>query len=64
MFILSVSCGLGQSVRTTRPEKCDIFSQPYQSQPSTKNSKNTANIFLTFRNHVNIFLSQDIMHNF
>ena len=29
-----------------------------------KNSKNTANIFLTFRNHVKIFLSQNIMHNF
>ena len=29
-----------------------------------KNSKITANIFLTFRNHVKIFLSQNIMHNF
>ena len=29
-----------------------------------KNFKNTANIFLTFRNHVKIFLSRNIMHNF
>ena len=29
-----------------------------------QNSKNTANIFLTFRNHVKIFLSQNIMQNF
>ena len=29
-----------------------------------KNSKNTANVFLTFRNRVKIFLSQNIMHNF
>ena len=28
------------------------------------NSKHTANIFLTFRNNVKIFLSQNIMHNF
>ena len=28
------------------------------------NSKNTANIFLTFRNSVKIYLSQNIMHNF
>ena len=52
------------TVRTARPEKCDIFSQRYQSQPITKNSENTANIFLTFRNHVKIFLSRNIMHNF
>ena len=53
-----------ETVRTTRPEKCDIFSQRYQSQPIIKNSKNTANIFLTVRNYVKIFLSQNIMHNF
>ena len=29
-----------------------------------KISKNSDNIFLTFRNHVKIFLSQDIMQNF
>ena len=28
-----------------------------------KNSKNTANIFLIFRNHVKIFLSQNSLHN-
>ena len=52
------------TVRTTRPEKCDIFAQRYQSQPITKNSRNTANIFLTFRNNVKMFHSQHIMHNF
>ena len=52
------------AVRTIRPEKCDIFAQHYQCQPITKNFKNTPNIFLTFRNHVKIFLSQNIMHNF
>ena len=29
-----------------------------------RNSKITANIFVTFRNHVKIFLSQNIMHTF
>ena len=29
-----------------------------------QNSKNTAKIFLTFRNHVKIFLSGNIMQNF
>ena len=29
-----------------------------------RNSKNTANIFLTFRNHVKRFLSRNIVHNF
>ena len=28
-----------------------------------QNSKNTAYVFLTFRNHVKIFLSQIIFHN-
>ena len=28
-----------------------------------QNSKNTVYIFLTFRNHVKIFLSQNILHN-
>ena len=33
------------TVRTTRPEKCEIFAQRYQSQPiTTKLKKNTANI--------------------
>ena len=52
------------AVRTIRPEKCDICSQRYQSQPTTKKIQNTANIFLTFRNHVKIFFSENIMHNF
>ena len=28
-----------------------------------QNSKNTAYVFLSFRNHVKIFLSQNILHN-
>ena len=32
------------------PRKCEIFAQRYQSQPLLQNSKNTANIFLTFGN--------------
>ena len=51
------------TVRTTRPEKCDIFAQRYQSQPITTKFHNTAYIFLTFRNHVKIFLSQNNLHN-
>ena len=51
------------SVRTTKPEKCDIFAQRYQSQPITTKFHNTAYIFLTFRNHVKIFLSQNNLHN-
>ena len=52
------------TVRTTRPEKSDIFTQRYQSQPVTKKfQKHCYNIFLTFRNNVKIFLSQNIMHN-
>ena len=57
-------CDAMYTVRTTRPEKCDIFSQPYQSQPITKTFQKHGNIFLTFRNHVKIYLSQNIMHNF
>ena len=55
---------LALAVRTTRPEKCDIFAQGYQSQPITKKFRKHRFIFLTFRNHVKIFLSQNIMHNF
>ena len=50
------------------------YLEPFQRVPSnleitrvdytTKFQKNTANIFLTFRNNVKIFLSQNIMHNF
>ena len=53
------------AVRTRTPEKCDIFAQCYQSQPITpKYSKSTANIVLTFRNLVKLFLFQNVMHNF
>ena len=51
-------------VRTRTPENCEIFAQRYQSQPITPKFQNTANIYLTFRNHVKIFLSRNIMHNF
>ena len=54
---------LQTTVRTTRSEKCDIFAQRYQSQPITTAFQNTCYIFLTFRNHVKIFLSQNILHN-
>ena len=46
-------------------QKSVIFSHSVISlNQLLKNSKNTANIFLTFRNRVKIFLSQNIMHNF
>ena len=51
------------TVKTTRPEKCDNFAQRYQSQPITTKFQNTANILLTFRNYVKIFLSRDILPN-
>ena len=33
------------AVRTTRPEKCDILAQRYQSQPISIKFQNPANIF-------------------
>ena len=46
-------------------QKSVIFSHSVVSlKQLLQNSKNTANIFLTFRNHVQIFLSPNIMHNF
>ena len=46
-------------------QKSVIFSHSVISlNQLLQNSKNTANIFLTFRNHVKIFLSQYIMQNF
>ena len=46
-------------------QKSVIFSHSVISlNQLLKNSKNTANIFLTFRNHVKIFFSQNITHNF
>ena len=45
------------TVRTTKPEKCDIFAQLYQSEPITTTFQNTADIFSTLRNYVKIFLS-------
>ena len=47
------------------PQKTVKFSHSIISlNQLLKNFKNTANIFLTFRNHVKIFLSRNIMHNF
>ena len=44
-------------------QKSVIFSQSVISlNQLLKNSKNTANIFLTFRNHVKMFLYPNIMH--
>ena len=46
-------------------QKSVIFSYSFISlNQLLKNSLNTANIFLNFRHHVKIFLSQNIMHNF
>ena len=46
-------------------QKSVIFSHSVISlNQLLKNSKNTANIFLNFRNHVKMFLSPNIMHNF
>ena len=54
-----------EAVRTTSPEKCDIFAQCISLNQLLQDSKNTANIFFTFRNHVKmIFLSQNIKQNF
>ena len=45
-------------------QKSVIFSHSVISLNQVlQNSKNTANIFLTFRNHVKIFLSRNIMQN-
>ena len=47
------------------PQKTVKFSHSVISlNQLLQNSKNTANIFLTFRNHVKIFLSWNIMHDF
>ena len=65
-----MECSLSQG-----PDKVVIQSGPQDRKSVTfshsvislnqllKNFKNTANIFLTFRNHVKIFLSQNILHN-
>ena len=55
---------IDRTVRTTRPEKCDIFAQVISLNQLLQKSKNIANIFLTFINNVKIFLSQNIIHNF
>ena len=45
-------------------QKCVTFSHSVISlNQLLQNSINTAYIFLTFRNHVKIFLSQNILHN-
>ena len=46
-------------------QKSVIFSHSVISlNQLLQNFNNTANIFLTFRNNVKLFLSQNIMHNF
>ena len=51
------------TVRTTRPEKCDIFAQRYQSQPITTKFQKHCLYFLNLQKCVKIFLSQNILHN-
>ena len=51
------------TVRTTRPEKCDIFVQRYQSQPITTKFQKHSLYFLTLQKSCQIFLSQNILHN-
>ena len=47
-----------------QPQKSVIFSRSvFSLNQLLQNSKKTANIFLTFRNHVKIFLSRNTMHN-
>ena len=49
----------------TQDQKSVTFSHSVISlNQLLKNSKNTANIFLTFRNHIKIFLCQNSKHNF
>ena len=60
---LSQPLSMHYTVRTTRPEKCDIFAQRYQSQPiTTKFQKHCLYLLNPLRNHVKIFLSQNISH--
>ena len=51
------------TVRTTRPEKCDIFAQRYQSQPITTTFHKHCLYFLNLQKPCQIFLSQNILHN-
>ena len=46
--LLKPRARLNETVRTTRPEKCDIFAQRYQSQPITKIPK-TRTYFLNLQ---------------
>ena len=50
---------------TPQDQKSVMFSHSVISlNQLLHNSKNTANILLTFRNSVKVYLSQNIMHNF
>ena len=52
------------TVRTTRPVKCDIFSQRYQSQPITKKFQKHCLYFLNLQKPCQNISLQNIMHNF
>ena len=63
LSIFSFRCCIKQS--RPQDQKSVIFSHSVISlNQLLQNSKNTANIFLTLRNHVKIFLSQNIMEDF
>ena len=65
-MVLSFNVAAYQFVVMNKLIKTQILSQQSgpQDQKSVIFSKNTANIFLTFRNRIKMFLSQNIMHNF
>ena len=63
-FSLSVYKKNTNTVRNTRPEKCDIFSQRYQSQPITKKFQKHCSYFLNLYKPCQNIFSQNIMHNF
>ena len=50
-------------MRTTGPEKCNIFAQRYQSQPITTKFQKHCLFFLNFQKQCQNFLSQNILHN-
>ena len=51
------------SVRTTTPEKCDIFSQRHQSQPITRKFQNHCLYFLNPQKSCQNISSQNILQN-
>ena len=51
------------SVRTTSPEKCDIFAQRYQSQPITTKFQKHGLYFLNLQKPCQNISLQNILHN-